>query len=254
MELVWYADVLEPKFPPGCTHHETHKRSQEMFAKRFSFDPYWDSARKWTLAIVSAVPIVDRALAELVVADVYTYLSDLQRRCEARGRFLRALVSVTNQNRPVIVVAHSLGSLIVYDYLQDSFTPAGFTPFRIARFVTMGSMLSVPEVYRAIFGAFVKPPLPVPPQILEWVNVRDKLDPLAFSMAPAIADRLGKMQIVETRTAGVKNPFRAHDARNYLSDSGTARAVAWAWCQAWPGGIAAAPAGCADVKIDVPRQ
>jgi hypothetical protein len=255
VRFVWYADVLDPLSPEGCAHHETNPRSGRLWYNRPGVQAIWNDARRWLVRKVNSVPKADSVVTYRVMGDVYLFLSDLWKRCGTETRLLNALRRADAEQRPVIIVAHSLGSLVVYSYLAGR-QPGSFRGFDIRRLVTIGSMLSVPEVYRAILGSMVNPPIPAPAEIKSWVNVRDGLDYLAFDLGGIVGGHPGSAPPRDVATRGTGRPWTAHDAAAYLRDAATSRAIAWAWCRAFSTGSGAqptarrAPAGCADVVAD----
>jgi hypothetical protein len=164
VRFVWYADVLAPLATAGCEHHETNPRSGFLWYNRPLVQTFWNDARLWLAAKASSVPKADSVVTYRIMGDVYLFLSDLWKRCGAEGRFLDALRLAAAEQRPIVTVAHSLGSLVVYSYLAGR-QPGSFGGFDIRRMVTIGSMLSVPEVFRAILGSMVNPPIPAPSEI-----------------------------------------------------------------------------------------
>jgi hypothetical protein len=138
---------------------------------------------------------------------------------------------------------------VAYNYLADRDPVQYYPPLQVPRFVTFGSMIGVQEVYQALFGSMVQPPLTWPTDVASWVNVTAALDPLAFPLTGMLRFPNPTVSLRDRLTASPARVLKAHDAAGYLSDPVTARAIAFAWCAAMraPG----RPAGCSGLT-DVP--
>ena len=77
---------------------------------------------------------------------------------------------------PFVVVAHSQGSMIAYCVLMEQ----EFAQKDIALFVTIGSPLGITEVQDYIKELTGQRKLAVPPNVRQWINVCDPLDPVAL--------------------------------------------------------------------------
>jgi pimeloyl-ACP methyl ester carboxylesterase len=83
--------------------------------------------------------------------------------------------------RRIMVIAHSMGSIIAYDVLRNigRENPA----FEVAHFVTIGSPLGVPLVKGYVWDerkSYALEPLRTPTVVTErWVNYADRKDPVA---------------------------------------------------------------------------
>jgi hypothetical protein len=114
------APSLDPRSTAGCDYAATDARARRNAA----IDPYLKSlvATVGSLLdmITSVVAIADtenvshlRALS----ADA-SFLADSRKRCATEQRLADAIDGARREGRPVILVAHSLGSLVAYDYLS----------------------------------------------------------------------------------------------------------------------------------------
>jgi endonuclease G len=236
VRLVWYADVLDPASSAGC---DSEVRSQ---ARRSAEDD--GEVLQLLLGVTStlftslyeSMPEESRHSMRALVGDVL-YLGDHWRRCAVNRRLESALAQAAHEKRPVILVALSFGSLVAYSYLRtDRSRTSGVAP-SIHRYVTLGSVLGIPELQELLLGR--AGPLSLPAGVRSWVNVRHAGDPFAAA--------LSSTRIREVVTSG--SAVDPHDIVSYLRDAATARAIAWAWCDA--GGKAYSPA-CSDIRSDVP--
>lgn len=134
-----------------------------------------------------------RSLAKrttLLVGDVLFYLA--RRGTPAQPGGIVSLVAghleQASQQRPVIVITHSMGASIVYDILTH------FRPdLRVDLFVTVGSQVGLfqelslfPATDPALPTA-QHPKVPAVSSISRWINVVDPADILAFQAAPVFS-------------------------------------------------------------------
>ena len=247
VRLVWYADVLDPaSVASGCEAEEQRARARARAA-----DTTDDAGEVLQLifgvtstlftSLYESIPEESRTAMRAVVGDIL-YLGDNWRRCGVERRIEAALTRAAREDRPVILVAHSFGSLVAYSYLRSDRTRAKGARPDIHRFVTLGSMLGIPELQQLLLGRADS--LPLPTSVGSWVNVRHTGDPFAVPLIGA--GRRGKGFHEVVIDAGAADP---HDIRAYLRDPEAARAIVWSWCDAFRG---TRPAGCRDVQRDIP--
>ena len=108
-----------------------------------------------------------RAMVKVTFKDVYAYFFGGFR--ERMRRVVRDALAGTDG--PVVVVAHSLGSIIAHDVLRE----AGAATLDVPLLVTVGSPLGVTEVQD-----LVERPLQVPTGVGAWRNVSDARDLVAL--------------------------------------------------------------------------
>ena len=119
------------------------------------------------------------------------------------------------QGGELVVVGHSLGTVVAYDLLTR--LP---DTFPVRQFVTAGSPLGLPVVQRHLLGASerAKPPVPgpVPRRAGGWLNAYDVLDVVALlhPLAGAFTETAGR-QVTDERT---HNPGGPHSITDYLAD------------------------------------
>ncbi|MDQ3950043.1 MAG: hypothetical protein M3282_06835, partial [Gemmatimonadota bacterium] len=244
----WYADVLDPASSVGCDS-DTRPRPQRTSEDDGGVLLQLLLGVTSTLftSLYESMPDESRSSMRALVGDVL-YLGDRRKRCGVERRLDAVLAQATREGRPVILVAHSFGSLVAYSYLRtDRARASGATP-AIHRYVTLGSMLGIPELQELLLGR--AGPLSLPAGVRSWVNVRHVRDPFAAPLADSAPDSASSKRapaaIREVVTSG--SAVDPHDIVTYLRDPAAARAIAWAWCDA--GGKAHAPA-CDDIR-DVP--
>jgi hypothetical protein len=171
------------------------------------------------LARKTGVPAV---VIEEFLTDVAYYL-ELQ---DMRNAVLGIVESSVNQALPdggsVVVVGHSLGTVVAYDALTR-LDPA----IRVELFVTAGSPLGFPVVEKNLLGKQPgqKPriPSPVPARAGAWVNAFDVRDVVAL-LHPLGPDYAGAVdgQLDDEQTFNASYP---HSIADYLSDPDVAAPI-----------------------------
>jgi endonuclease G, mitochondrial len=241
--LVWYADVLDPASSVGCDP-DTRSRPQHINEDDGDvLQLLLGVTSTLFTSLYESMPDESRSSMRALVGDVL-YLGDRWRRCAVEQRVESALAPATREGRPIILVAHSFGSLVAYSYLRNRAHAPMVTP-AIHRYVTLGSMLGIPELRELLLGR--AGPLSLPAGVRSWVNVRHTRDPFAAPLADTARTSPGPAAIREVVTSG--SAVDPHDIIAYLRDPAAARAIAWAWCNA--GGKVYSPA-CDDIRRDVP--
>ncbi len=91
---------------------------------------------------------------------------------------LRAAL-LAEQGKDVLLIAHSMGSIIAYDVLRE--LGRSHPDMQISQFVTIGSPLGLPHVKAKIVKIYDYDPRVRTPSIVtkSWVNFADKDDPVA---------------------------------------------------------------------------
>jgi endonuclease G, mitochondrial len=242
VRLVWYADILDPTSSTGCdSNPRVPQRAGEDDGDVLQL--LLGVTSTLFTSLYESMPEESRSSMRALVGDVL-YLGDRWKRCGVEHRLESALAQAMREGRPIVLVAHSFGSLVAYDYLRaDHAHSASGTP-TIHRYVTLGSMLGIPELQELLLGR--AGPLSLPAGVRSWVNVRHVGDPFATPLADSST---GKRSAAIREVVTSVNAADPHDIVTYLRDPATARAIAWAWCDA--GGKAQSPA-CGDISRDIP--
>ncbi len=115
---------------------------------------------------------------------------------------------------PYIVVAHSQGTMIAYEALRK----LGANDAQVPLFITLGSPLGLAEVQDVFRKWTGKKRLAPPACVDQWVNVADRLDPVAFD-SNLSNDFTPKNFIANHAGFGVNpdSPRHPHSATGYLS-------------------------------------
>lgn len=170
----------------------------------------------WLQSRTGVTPI-DDAILKVRFDDLWHYHSERSFAREVRQR-LRARIEAAG-DRPILLVAHSMGSIVAYDVLRrlEREAPA----IRIDHFVTLGSPLGLAEVKLKVaeeHGA-----VRVPDNVGRWSNLTDPRD------VAAVAGRLAEDYAPNGRGVGVRdgavtNSYRRLDGRtNYHKSYGYLR-------------------------------
>jgi hypothetical protein len=161
-----------------------------------------DSSGLEVLPLPRAVRIATfRALLKITFKDVYAYFFGGFR--EPMRAVLREALTVAPD--PVVVISHSLGTIIAYDVLRE----AAFAAREIPLFVTAGSPLGVTEVQDLVVHD-----LEVPAGVAAWRNIADARDLVALdsTLRPEYApkERCADFLVVN-------DSANHHGIREYLS-------------------------------------
>jgi hypothetical protein len=119
--------------------------------------------------------IADEIL-RLKLEDLALYYDDSGKRTLLRKRFEDKVGQYLSQNKRVMIIAHSMGSIIAYDTLRrmGRENPAP----RVEHFVTIGSPLGLPHVKAKIHqeNDLVR----TPSIVRTWTNFADRRDPVSI--------------------------------------------------------------------------
>jgi hypothetical protein len=119
---------------------------------------------------------VGLAFLQRRLVDLGTYYSDAEKRAALRKRLADKLIA--HETKRIMLVAHSMGSIVAYDVLRDlgDQRPA----LIVDHFVTLGSPLGLAYVLDRIRreNASVRSPS----MVRRWTNLADRRDPVAFDV------------------------------------------------------------------------
>lgn len=155
------------------------------------------------------------AVVRYFLDDVESYFGNERLRGLALDRVEEAITAADDD---VILLGHSLGSVVTYDLLRER-------PGQpVIGFITLGSPLGLPTVLRRMTAR----QFPSDPR--RWVNIFDPRDLVTGRVVlrdhyPAIDGRAVEDCETEGMPPGVLNPVAPHDAKTYLSSVALARAL-----------------------------
>lgn len=151
--------------------------------------------------------LIARNLTRLLLRDVNDFLFVKERR-DAMEQSLKDRLAPGGG--PFVVVAHSQGTMIAYDVLRQ-LDPR---EFQVPLFVTIGSPLGLQEV-QDVLHQWTGGRLPFPPCVQRWVNVADRLDPVAFDNDIS-NDYEGRIENCAKIGMNKDSPWHPHSATGYL--------------------------------------
>jgi hypothetical protein len=146
------------------------------------------SSRLGFLGVDTSMPLIPRLVASLLPDQIKfpvirritrAFLGDchefffVRERREAMTACLRD--QLKKVGRPVVLVAHSQGSLIAYDVMRQ----LGSSSPEVDLLVTLGSPLGIERV-QTVLRSWSGGDLPFPPGVRRWLNVADPRDPVAL--------------------------------------------------------------------------
>lgn len=231
----WYADTLERE--KGCAF--AFGEGAGWRAQDWAF---WPEARKVLVAAAGQLPsAAQQALLNSQMEDTAKYLSNGSVACAVDGG-LAALWDELPAGAPVIVVAHSMGSMVLYKNLMGSLARSTQPTY----IITIGSMIAVPAVQRTLLGSNAGYPAPVPLPVVWWRNIVNKGDFLAFDARTSFrSETLAKIPIdLLLDTVGDDR----HAATAYLASTTFGSTLREAWCLA-----SRLPATCSPSSSDTGR-
>ena len=230
VRVVWYADVLDPRSGASCDYAATDPRARRARGDDADFRSFL-GVMGGILGVVSSLVDESEANAQLrSLAGDASFVADPGKRCASEQRLGIEIDRAKAEGRPIIVVAHSLGAVVAYDYLSSR---SDSLPV-VDRLVTMGSMVGYPELRRLLIGGGGGDSLTRPRGVKAWVNLRNGQDVLAAPLS------IGR-DVMTTPPPDEPDP---HELLGYLRSSSAAREILNAWCEAF---TANRPRGCTEV-------
>lgn len=194
--------------------------------------------RMWHL-VGDSYPWLSRIVAspalKVTLADVRRYLSNRDGVADAiRESLIDQLLAAWGAGERVLVIGHSLGSVIAYDSFWQLARQERH-PGRIEMFLTLGSPLATRFIRKGLNGANLGGVERYPDNICRWVNVsaRGEMVALHQRVRPFFTamERAGLVEAIVDIT-GIYNHFRAgeqlnvHKSYGYLNHPAVAGRVA----------------------------
>jgi len=228
VRVVWYADVLAPRSGDGCDYAAGAPRARR--------DAKTDAELKQVVGFAGGfINLISMLAADSTAKEIRalsadaSFLGDARKRCASEARLGSAIDRARKEGRPIILVAHSLGALVAYDYLSSRSDSNV-----VQELITIGSMAGAPELRRLVIGGDSTEVFTVPSSVKQWTNIRNEKDGLAVPLT------IGR-DIVTNPPPDEIDP---HEMVGYLRGTLTAREILNAWCASVPGNR---PRGCIDV-------
>lgn len=164
------SDDPEPYLPANGTGEMTAGKSG---TRRMMAALGLEAAGK-VLEALSNSRFLEERLEHLIEAkanDLFRYHAEPELRRRARARLSLKLNRASSDARPVLLIAHSMGSIIAYDVLREH--PA----LAVSHLVTIGSPLGLGEVKNFSSREFGAPR--IPDGVRQWTNLADPRDKIA---------------------------------------------------------------------------
>jgi pimeloyl-ACP methyl ester carboxylesterase len=117
VRLAWYADVLDPASSVGCDSDPRPRPQRTSEDDGGVLQLLLGVTSTLFTSLYESMPDESRSSMRALVGDVL-YLGDRRKRCGVERRLDAVLAQATREGRPVILVAHSFGSLVAYSYLR----------------------------------------------------------------------------------------------------------------------------------------
>ncbi|HEY2740341.1 MAG TPA: hypothetical protein VGK45_18160 [Thermoanaerobaculia bacterium] len=213
-ELAWTASLAAKLAVPLVTD-----TAAEAVAPVAEIAP---SPVKETLERIPLPWFIKERLMKVLLRDVHHYLFNVkydpgrgttyQVQDEIRGRMIRALQEGASKPGPHVVVSHSMGTVLAYDCLKR----VPDAP-RVDGLMTAGSPLGLDEIQDKLKPGWSRDDgFPTDKLSGGWVNVYDKLDPVA-GLDPNLANdyRQGKKNVIDDLNEQSYGSWR-HDITKYL--------------------------------------
>jgi pimeloyl-ACP methyl ester carboxylesterase len=230
VRLVWYADVLDPRSGESCSYASDDARARRDARTDPTLKSFVSLVGNVLGALTNVVTDTESVTQLRALSSDASFLGDAHKRCASERRLSDALDRAAREGRPVILVAHSLGSIVAYDYLSTR-RDTGV----VQRLVSLGSMLGADGLRQLLIGGDSTDGVALPLSVKTWINVRNDGDPLAVRLPFGT-------EIVTTPPA---DEMDRHEMVAYLRDTFTAGAILSGWCAAF---TTSRPPGCRDVK------
>jgi hypothetical protein len=181
-KLIYWADInhKKPLMPDKEPNIPTPQKEKILNYKENAFSRYKAKFPELPPAIVQgAIDFV--GLSAAANAILTKKLKDLQLyyKSKENQNALRALVKeeiVNNQNKRIMLIAHSMGSFVAYDALRE--LGQENSNYQVDNFVTIGSPLGIPYIASKIQAEWKM--RRTPSIVKRWVNHADKSDMVAF--------------------------------------------------------------------------
>jgi hypothetical protein len=168
--------------------------------------------------IPALIPILPDPKVKAIIAETVRYFENRDGVAEkVRQPLERVYHEVCDLNVPIMIIGHSLGSVIAYDALWKASHEA-MTGCRVDLFLTLGSPLGTRFVQRRLLGHDRAGNQRFPTNIRRWHNVTAVGDLTAFD--PRLRDdfrdmmRLGLIEDIRDNSEPVYNHFRSEEGIN----------------------------------------
>lgn len=225
-EIPWVDRLLKIEGPTRQDIREAH-----AWRTRFAWVLYSLADR-----IPLLIPLIANQAIKSTIQEIRRYFQDEDNiGSQIRQLLQDKLLAAVEENRPVLLIGHSMGSVIAFDALWE-LTHLRKNPTRIASFLTLGSPLGLSFVQKRLLGADRTGAERYPANITRWLNVAalGELTALDREFADDFRQMksLGLLDELRDYYKGVYNYYRdeqglnVHRSYGYLVNPVTGRIVA----------------------------
>jgi hypothetical protein len=205
-ELPWVAEMLVGKAPPPAP----------------PCDAWRMRLRRMVYTLGDAMPMLIKLAADTnargLMVETSRYFEDKDGVATGIRRYVKSVLKpLFESGAEVMVIGHSLGSIIAYDVLWELTWQDG-VPWRVDHLLTLGSPLGMSYVQRRLRGHGERGVRRYPGGILHWTNVSAEGDLTALDRGlrddfhPML--RLGLVHEITDYKQGIHTLFRTADGPN----------------------------------------
>ena len=186
------------------------------------------------------VPPIGNEKLELHLRDLHRYVQNVDDVADKTRAMLKApLMQAADEGRPILLIGHSMGSVIAYDTLWQLSHEAR-QPFALDTLLTLGSPLGQKLIRRQLLGYGRSGMERYPDNISNWINISAVGDLTAIEMSvnPHYSEMLdlGLIRRIEDhatytyfRDHGTDGSLNIHSEYGYMINEQTAGFVADWW-------------------------
>lgn len=176
----------------------------------------WEWSQSVLRAIDRHVPFGSGRSIALFTRDVYRYLKNQG----IRDTIDSGVASAMSTSTEMVVVAHSLGTVVAYNLLRQQAQARGW---RVPLFVTLGSPLAVTEIRKTLRGMAT---LRCPAGVSRWFNAMDERDAVALYPLDVASFPLDPAEPTIENKRDVRNKTtNRHGIAGYLDDEVVAKRI-----------------------------
>lgn len=224
-DLPWIDQLLKSSVPSQRDKREAHA---------------WKTRLAWLLysladRVPALIPLIANDAIRSTIEETLLYFKDIDGiGSRVRQLLQQRLNTALDKNQPVLLIGHSMGSVIAYDALWELTHQQGETR-QISTLMTLGSPLGIRFVQKRLLGAGKNGSERYPSIIKRWINVAamGELTALDREFADDFHEmvELGLVEGIEDHHRGIYNAYRdelglnVHRSYGYLVNPATARLV-----------------------------
>lgn len=160
------------------------KFTKETYFNLPGYNPYLEAIADSTGSLLNAIRL-GKTLVPIVAPDIKDYWDfDSEYGTEVRTRMIKPLKDAMDRNDKIMVIAHSLGTMISYDTFWKFSHMGEYRPDyrgkKIHTWITIGSPLGDETVKRGLKGAGLKSQRKYPHNLQRWININAEDDYIAY--------------------------------------------------------------------------